>query len=128
MKHDILADTLCIIKNAEFIGKTECTVPASNIIKGVLEVVKKNGYIKEYKLLKDNRGGAYHIHLQGRINDCNVVRPHFAVKINEVIKWEKRFLPARETGILILTTSKGIMDQREATKQNAGGRLLGYVY
>lgn len=128
MRHDSLADAFCAIKNMEFIGRPECTVSESKLIEGVLEIIKKNGYIKDYKHVKGHRGGKYHIHLQGKINDCNVIRPNFSVKANEVIKWEKRFLPARETGILILTTSKGILDQREAIKQNTGGRLLGYVY
>jgi len=128
MKHDPLADMFCIIKNAEVIGRPECVVPASKMIKGVLDIMKKKNYIKDYKHIKNNQGGKYHIDLHGRINDCNLVRPNFAIAVNEVIKWEKRYLPARETGILILTTSKGVMDQNEAKEKNTGGRLIGYVY
>lgn len=128
MRHDSLADMFCTIKNMEIIGRPECEVPVSKLIKGVLDIVKKNGYIKDFKLVKTNQVQKYHISLHGKINNCNVVRPHFSVKVDDFIKWEKRFLPARETGTLILTTSKGIMDQKDAVKQNTGGRILGFVY
>jgi len=128
MRHDMLADVFCAIKNTESIGKKECVIPASGIIGNVLEIMHKNGYIGEFKHIKDGRGGIFKVHLLGKINDCNVVRPRFSVGKADFIKWEKRFLPANDVGILVLTTSKGVMDQREAKKKKTGGRLLGYVY
>ena len=128
MKHDLLADVFSIIKNMEAIGKKECTVPASRMIKNVLEIMNGHKYIGEFKFVEDGRGGRFSINLLGKINNCNVVRPRFSLNKNEFIKWEKRFLPANNVGILILTTSKGIIDQHKAKKQNTGGKLLGYVY
>ena len=43
-------------------------------------------------------------------------------------KWESRYLPARDFGLLILTTNQGIMDHSEAKKERVGGRLLAYVF
>jgi small subunit ribosomal protein S8 len=57
-----------------------------------------------------------------------VIKPNFSVRNDEFIKWEKRFLPGEKIGILILTTSKGVMGQKTAIKEGTGGRLLGYVY
>ena len=52
----------------------------------------------------------------------------FSVKKGEFIKWEKRFLPANGIGILILSTTKGVMDHQKAKKERLGGTLLGFVY
>jgi small subunit ribosomal protein S8 len=128
MKHDLLADVLATIKNTEAIGRRECTTPASKVIRGVLKVMQKHGYIGEFEYIEDGKGGKFKIHLKGRINNCNVIRPRFSVQITEFIKWEKSFLPSENVGVLIVTTSRGIMDQKEAIEQKTGGKLLGFVY
>jgi len=128
MKHDPLADMFSIIKNFEVIGRKECKVPASNLIKAVLKIMQERKYIGKLEFIDDGRGGKFKIELLGRVNDCNVIKPRFSVNKDELTKWEKRFLPAKGIGILILTTSKGVMDQEQAKKQAIGGQLLGCVY
>jgi small subunit ribosomal protein S8 len=128
MRHDLLADVFAVIKNSENLGKKECVTPASGLIGGVLEAIRKNEYIGEFERVEDGKGGQFRITLVGRVNGCNVIRPRFSVGLDETIKWEKKFLPSDRVGILILTTSKGVMDQREAVRQKVGGKLLGYVY
>jgi small subunit ribosomal protein S8 len=128
MKHDPLADAFAIIKNTEGIGRRECTVPASKVIRGVMEVMKKRDYIGEFRFIEDGKGGHIKLKLLGRVNDCGVIKPRFSVTSREMIRWEKQFLPADGIGILILTTSKGIMNQADAVKHRTGGKLLGYVY
>lgn len=128
MKHDLLADVFSTVKNSEAIGRKECSTPASKVIRGVLKVMQKHGYIGEFEYIDDRRGGNFRVRLLGRINDCNVIKPRFSVTVDEFIKWEKNFLPAEKIGVLIVTTSRGIMDQKEAMKQNTGGKLLGFVY
>ena len=128
MKHDPLADMFSVLKNMEAIGRTECIVPASGTIKDVLQVIHQHKYIGAFELIDDGKGGKFRVKLIGKINDCGVIKPRFSVRKGEFIKWEKRYLPSSETGLLIMTTSKGIMDQRNATKSGTGGRLLGYVY
>ena len=78
--------------------------------------------------MDNGRGGSFKIKLLGRINDCNVIKPRYSVRKRDVINFEKRFLPASNVGILIMTTSRGIIDQKSAVKENTGGKLLGYVY
>jgi len=128
MRHDILADVFSIIKNAERVGKETCIVPASKLVKNVLSVMQKRDYIGEFEFIDDGKSGMFRINLTGRINNCNVIKPRFAVKKDEFEKWEERYLPARGFGILILTTSKGVMDHEEAIEKGLGGNLLGYVY
>jgi small subunit ribosomal protein S8 len=91
-------------------------------------VIHRHKYIGAFELMDDGRGGKFKVKLIGKINECGVIKPRFSVGKGEFIKWEKRYLPASDTGILIVTTSKGIMDQRQAAKSGTGGRLLGYVY
>lgn len=128
MRHDLLADTFSIIKNTEEIGRHVCVTPASSLIEGVLKIMQRHKYIGNYEFIDDGKGGKFKIHLQGRINDCGVVKPRFSIGKIEVTKWEKKFLPADNVGILILTTSMGVMDQKDAEKKNTGGKLLGYCY
>lgn len=128
MKHDLLADVFSVIKNTESIGRKECTTPASKVIRGVLKSMQRHGYIGEFEYIDDGKGGKFRIHLLGKINNANVIRPRFSVPVAEFIRWEKRFLPADDVGLLILTTSMGIMDHKEAKKRGTGGKLLGFVY
>ena len=94
----------------------------------IMKVIESKKYIGGFDVEEDGKGGKIKVKLIGKINNCNVIKPSFAVKKDEFIKFEKRFLPAQKIGILILTTSVGVMDQNDAIKKNTGGRLLGYVY
>ena len=128
MRHDLLADMFAVIKNAESLGKKECHIPASKLIKGVLEIIRKNDYIGDFEFVEDGRGGRFRINLRGRINNCNVIRPRFSIKSHDTIRWEKKYLPSDRVGILLITSSKGVIDQDEAKKTRNGGKLLGFVY
>ncbi|MEM5791061.1 MAG: 30S ribosomal protein S8, partial [Candidatus Aenigmatarchaeota archaeon] len=116
MQQDLLADALSTIKNAERIGKKECLVKASRLINEILKVMEKEGYINSFEFIDDGKSGKFKIELKGKIIDCNVIKPRTSVKVDEIEKFEKRFLPAREFGILILTTPKGILTHKEARK------------
>ncbi len=128
MLHDPLADVLTTIKNAERIGKKECVTRASKMIKTVLKVMQDCDYIGTFEFIDDGKSGKFRIELIGKIIDCNVIKPRFSVEVKEFEKWEKRFLPAREFGLLILTTPKGIIDHKKAKELHVGGKLLCFVY
>lgn len=128
MKHDLIADMFCVIKNAENIGKRECFTPVSKVIEPILKIMQKHNYIGEFIKIKDGKGDKFKVNLIGKINNCNVIKPRFSIKKDEFIKWEKKHLPANNIGILILTTPKGVMDQKEAKAKETGGKLLGFVY
>jgi len=129
MQHDPLSDALSLIKNAERSGKLECEInPASKLIGRVLKVVQENGYIKQFEYIEDGRSGWFRVHLNGNINDCGVIKPRFAVKRADMEGYEARYLPAQNFGVLILTTTKGVISNDKAKELNTGGRLLAYVY
>ncbi len=126
---DPLANALSMIKNAESVGKDECIIsPASKLIGSILNVMKNRGYIKEFEFIEDGKAGEFNVKLCGSINSCGVVKPRFHVGKANFEKWEKRFLPARDFGILILTTSSGVMPHYEARAKGIGGQLLAFVY
>jgi small subunit ribosomal protein S8 len=126
---DPLADALSTIKNAETTGKPDCTLrPASKLIGNVLKVMKEKGYIGDFEFIDDGKSGIFKVQLKGKINKCGVIRPRHAVKNTDFEKWEKRYLPAKGFGSIILTTPDGVMTHSEARDNGIGGELLAYVY
>ncbi len=126
MRHDPLADALSTIKNAERVGKSECSVMASNLIGRVLKVMQEEGRIRRFEYVMEN--GAFTVTLNGNVNECGVIKPRFSVKREGMEKYEARYLPARDFGFLILSTNQGIITQNQARELGIGGRLLAYVY
>lgn len=124
-----LANGLTTIINNETRNKRECVIsPASKLLGRVLRIMQLNGYIGEFEFVDDGRSGKFKVQLLGRINQCGAIRPRFSVKTDELEKWEKTFLPSREVGIIIVSTSKGALSHKEALDKNIGGKLLAYVY
>ncbi|MBN1389238.1 MAG: 30S ribosomal protein S8, partial [Candidatus Thermoplasmatota archaeon] len=122
-------DALSVMKNAERAGKGECKVkPASKLIGRVLKVIQENGYIRQFEYNEDGRAGWFKVTLNGSINDCGVIKPRFRVKRAEMEGYESRFLPAQNFGVLILTTTKGVITNEKAKDLHTGGRLLAFVY
>jgi len=128
MLQDTLADVLSAIKNAERTGKKECYTRASKEVKAVLQVLQTNNYIGAFEYVDDGKSGKFVIEIKGKIIDCNVIKPRFSVALKDFETWEKRYLPAREIGLLIISTPKGIMDHKRAKEMHVGGKLLAYVY
>lgn len=126
---DPIADALITIKNSDLAVKKECYCrPASKLLGRILEVLKENGYIKEYTFIDDERDGIYKIELLGKINECKAIKPRYSVKKDDFEKYEKRYLPSKDVGILIVTTSKGVFTHKKAKEEMIGGKLLAYVY
>ncbi|HUI00353.1 MAG TPA: 30S ribosomal protein S8 [Nitrososphaerales archaeon] len=126
---NILANLFISLQNSEMRHKKECTViPASKLASEVMRVLQKRRYIGEFEFIDDGVAGKLRVQLLGRINKCGAVSPRFPIKAKEYQKWEARYLPAVGVGMLVVSTSKGILSHSEAQEQNLGGRLLGYVY
>jgi small subunit ribosomal protein S8 len=126
---DTLANGLTTIVNNEMRNKRECIIsPASKLLGRVLRVMQLNGYIGEFEFIDDRRSGKFKVQLMGRVNKCGAIRPRFPVKADKFEEWEKKFLPSREVGILVVSTPKGTVSHKEAKKHNTGGRLLAFIY
>ncbi len=129
MLNDPLANLFSMILNNELIGKAECTVkPISKLMKQMLKVMKDNNFVGDYKETEDSKGNYLKLNLLGNINKCGVIKPRYNVKNIDFEKFEKRFLPAKDVGILLVSTPKGVMTHTEAKSKKTGGKLLAYVY
>lgn len=126
---DPLADALTLIRNAEKAAKKDCTImPASNFLGEILGVAKENGYIEEYKKNEEQGKISYSVKLNGKLNTIKAIKPRYAVKKTEFEKYEKRYLPARDVGVIVVSTSKGVMTHSKAKQENLGGRLIAFMY
>ena len=129
---DTLATALAAIQNAEMRGKKETLImPASKLIAAVLRVLQQEGYIGEFEYIDDGRWGKFRVQLLGRINKTNVVKPRVPVSYRELTAMPeslRKYLASRDIGVLILSTSQGVMSHKEAIKRRIGGILLAYVY
>ena len=127
--NDPLASALSLIMNSEKIGRDSCTIkPVSNLVKKTLQVMKDNGYIGDFKEIEDGRGNLLQVNLLGNINKCGVIKPRFSIKKDTYEKFEKRYLPAKDVGIILILTTHDILTHYDSKKKNIGGRLLAYCY
>lgn len=127
--NDTLATAMSNMMNAEKTSKAFCLVtPISKMLTKVLDILQARGYIEGYEVADKGRGGVLKIKLNGSINKCGVVKPRFSVTKAEFEKFEKRYLPAKDFGFIIISTSKGLMTLEEAKEKGLGGRLIAFVY
>merc|ERR1719382_236209 len=118
-----LADALKVIANASRRGKRQVIIhPSSKVVVKFLSVMQKHGYIGEFEFVDDHRAGKIVIDLNGRLNKCGCISPRYDIKVSEMDGWMSRLLPSRQFGVIVLTTSVGIMDIEEARSKNTGGK------
>ncbi len=127
--NDPLANVLSHVTNAERKGKPSCAVtPVSSMIQGVLRLLSAQNYVGDVAVVEEDRGGVLSVALLGHVNSCGVIKPRFSVRKDNYEKYEKRFLPARDFGVLIVSTSQGLMTHTDAKAKGLGGRLIAYCY
>lgn len=127
--NDPLASALSKINNADKVGKTQVSIfPVSKTIKGVLEIMNKEGYVGTFEEIEDNKGNHIVLNLLGNVNQCGAIKPRYSVKLNDFLKFEKRFLKAKDFGAIIVSTPKGLMTHIEAKENKLGGVLISYCY
>ena len=127
---DQLADLITRIRNAVSVGKNEILVPTSKLKAALVEVLHKNGYIASFEIVEGSPRGMLHV----VINE-----PGTVAKINEITKVSKpgrrvyssvSDLPVIKSGrgMVIVSTSKGLMTGRDAKKAGLGGEILARVW
>jgi len=95
----------------------------SKLLIKVLDIAIEHGYIKNYKL-EENK---LKINI-GKLIKCNAIKPRFNVGVPNIDKYMRRYLPARDLGILIISTNKGVLTHVEAYEKEIGGMLIAYFY
>lgn len=127
--NDSLACALSNILNSDKTGKSSCIIyPESKVIRKILDLFKSEGLVGEYTVVEDIKGNSLVLNLIGKLNKCGVIKPRYSVTIHDYEKFEKRYLPARNLGVMLISTSQGIIKHIEAKKKNIGGRLLAFGY
>lgn len=125
---DRFADAINQIKTNKHIGREGCVLHSTKLIKSVLEVMKKESYITDYEEFTEGKFKMIKLKLSNKINGIGVVKPRFAVSYKTIQKYEMRYVPSRDFGVLIISTSKGVMTNKDIKTEKIGGRLLAYVY
>lgn len=126
--NDPLADSLSKINNAVKALNKTVTLKKSKFLLSVLDTLKENGYIGSYEVVEDGKQGLINVNLVGTINKCGIIKPRFPVKLDELESFEKRFLPAKDFGVLLISTNKGLLTQKQAKETHVGGTLVAYCY
>ena len=129
---DPIADFLTRIRNAQMAGHRIVEIPASNLKKRMTEILYNQGYILKYKFEEDNKQGVIKIALK---YDAATKEP--AIKTLERVSRPglRQYASPNEfkrvkngLGVAIMSTSKGVMTDKDAKSQNVGGEVLCYIY
>lgn len=128
---DPIADFLTRIRNANMVKHESLEVPASKIKRDIAEILKREGFIKDVEYMEDDKQGVIRVTLKyGKDNERvitnlkRISKPGLRVyvKSNEVPK------VLNGLGIAIISTSEGVITDKEAREKNTGGEVLAYVW
>jgi small subunit ribosomal protein S8 len=126
--NDPIADALSKINNATKALMHSVTLKKSKLLLALIKVLQDEGYVGSFKEIEDGKQGLIEVQLLTTINKCSVVKPRYSVKVEEIETYERRYLPAKGFGIIILSTNKGLLTQNQAKEQNVGGQIIAYCY
>ncbi len=128
---DPIADMLTRIRNANSAKHETVDIPASNMKKAIAQILLDEGYIASYKVIEDEKQGVIRVTLKYGENKSTVItglrrvsKPGLRIYSNV----EDMPKVMKGLGIAIISTSKGIMTDREARKLNVGGEVLAFVW
>ena len=128
---DSIADMLTRIRNANTAKHDTVDVPASNMKKSIAQILLDEGYIKSFQVIEDGKQGIIRITLKYGENKSQIIKG-----LRRVSKPGLRIYTSCEDipkvmkglGIAIVSTSKGVMTDKEARKANAGGEILAFIW
>jgi small subunit ribosomal protein S8 len=131
MMTDPIADFLTRIRNATTVRRETVEAPASRLKRGIAEILKREGFIRDYEFVDDGKQGVLRLYLKYGPNKERIItglkrisRPGRRVYVR------KDQLPKvlGGLGIAIISTSRGLMTDKEARKQGLGGEVICYIW
>ena len=127
---DPIADMLTRIRNANSAKHATVDIPASNMKKAIAEILLSEGYIKSYQIIEDGKQGVIRITLKyvGKQKVIHGLRRVSKPGLRIYSNCEDMPKVMNGLGIAIVSTSKGIMTDRQARKENVGGEVLAFVW
>ncbi|MDN5346961.1 MAG: small subunit ribosomal protein [Clostridia bacterium] len=131
MMTDPIADFLTRIRNANMVYQEKVEVPASNVKKALAEILKREGFIKDYEVIEDNKQGILRLYLKYGPNRQKVITGLKRISRPGLRVYAKKDAIPKVLGglgIAVISTSKGIMTDKEARKEGIGGEVLCYIW
>ena len=128
---DAIADLLTRIRNANTAKHDTVEVPASNIKKAIVQILLDEGYIKSLNVIDDNKQGIIKIALRytdGKTPVISGLRRVSKPGLRIYSDVENMPKVMKGLGVAIISTSKGVMTDRQARKENVGGEVLAYIW
>jgi len=130
---DTTADFITIIRNASSVKKENMECPLSGMRKSICEILKREGFIRDYRVLKDSRQGKLRLYLK---YSADKLKTPAITNLKKISKSGLRIYKKSEDlpevlggrGIAIISTSKGVLTDSECRKSNIGGELLCHVW
>ena len=127
---DVIADMLTRIRNANNAKHETVDVPASGVKKAIADILVAEGYIKSYQVIEDGKQGVLRITLkyQGKQKVIQGIRRVSKPGLRIFSGCEDMPKVMNGLGIAIVSTSKGIMTDKQARKEHVGGEILAFVW
>ncbi|MFD1472575.1 30S ribosomal protein S8 [Companilactobacillus mishanensis] len=128
---DPIADYLTRIRNANMVKHESLEVPASNIKKSITEILKTEGFIKDYEVVEDNKQGILRIFLKFGKDQQRVITGLKRISrpgLRSYVDSDNVPKVLNGLGIAILSTSKGVITDKEARAQHVGGEVIAYIW
>ncbi|HDZ77054.1 MAG TPA: 30S ribosomal protein S8 [Candidatus Omnitrophica bacterium] len=129
--HNLISDTLTIIRNANSAGKNKADVPASKMIGSILDILKKENYIEDFKPLEEEGARHFRIYLKfDSTMDPAITGLKYISKPSRRVYVNSTKLPRvlRGQGIAIVSTSRGMLTDQEAREAKIGGEIICHVW
>ncbi len=128
--NDPISNMLLIIRNGAQVQKETVDVPASKLIGRILEIFKTDGYIEDFRLMKNNTQGTYKVYLRYKERKPAIIGLKRISRTGLRIYNKQQEIPRVLNGLgtAVLSTSKGVLSDREARKANVGGEVLCYIW
>ncbi|SRR5690625_154640 len=131
MMTDPIADLLTRIRNATTVRHEQLEVPASKLKRDIVDILKREGYIRDYEYIEDDKQGVLRLFLKYSPNNERVI-----TGIKRISKPGRRvYAKADELprvlnglGVAVVSTSKGVLTDKEAREQSVGGEIVAYIW
>jgi len=128
---DSVADLLTRIRNASSAKRDTVEIPASNLKKAIVQILVDEGYIRNYSVINDDKQGILKVFLrygEGKTPVITGLRRISKPGLRIYSNVEDMPKVMKGLGVAVISTSKGVMTDRQARKENVGGEVLAYVW
>lgn len=128
---DPIADFLTRIRNANMVRHESVEIPASHMKKDITEILKREGFIRDYEVIEDDKQGLIRIFLKYGQNRDRVISGLKRISrpgLRSYVKADAVPKVLNGLGIAIISTSEGVITDKEARAKNVGGEVLAYIW